>query len=167
VSVLPDPTPDLATAVWRELYALASSLTAAGAGSDATWSAWVFKWKPQIDVVGSGAASVVVSSTRQWAGANRWNTLGFPVVSIDIYSDIRRDEKQGPYFRDAQAQALDVFHVVDPVLHRPDAGGFWWGSADGEIRIVSSSRSGGPTLDEIADSDGVWHLNANYDIQLG
>jgi hypothetical protein len=174
VSLVPDPTPDLVTAAWRELVAQSADLIAAGLVpegeqiGDIAWPvAWVFKWKAAATVSGKEGASIVLSQPSGWSSPNRHNTLEFPRLIVEVYADQSRDAGQGPEFKDAPSRAMDVWRVVDRVLHRVDAGAFTWGGTDGGIRIVSSTRSQEPQIMEVPDTDGVYRLLTSYDIELG
>jgi hypothetical protein len=169
MSVLPDPTPDLCTAVYRELHAIAASLVVAGLhDADDRWAEpWIFKWEPRESVNGTGLASVVISVPRPWTAPNRHNTGEFPLIQIEVYTDQTRTDTDAPYFRDAQAKAYDVWRLVDKVLHRPGGGEVQWGNADGTIRVVSSYRAADPEIAAVPGTDGNWRLMALYDVELG
>lgn len=168
-TVTPDPTPDLATAAHREIRKLTSTLLAAGL-QDATddWpEPWIFKGDARRQVQGSGKASIVVSSPSPWAGATRGHTTRFPRLQIEVYSDRERTTDGAPALRDAEAQAEDIWLIVDRVLHRVDGGGFLWGSADGTLRITSSTRADGDrSISPVPDTDGVVRLLCVYDVEL-
>ena len=168
-----DPTPDLVTACVRELTRLdRAALLAAGVGpveaeADATVSLWLYQWETHgVAVQGSGRGLVVVSERAGWASPNRHNTLAFPRLQFEVYTDLDR-ERGMPDFKTAQARAKDIFHVIDARCHRVDAGGFTWGDGNGELRIVGSVRSSEPETTPVPDGDGAQRLLVTYDVELG
>jgi hypothetical protein len=172
MAVLPDPTPDVVTAAWRELTNLDSDyyddLLDAGIGSEEDGRLWLWPWTERGQVQGSGKGSIVLSTPGSWTSANAYNTLRFPRFQVEVYADIDRDEVAGPYYRSAQKKAQDIWVVVDGFLHRPGHRDMAWGDANGRTRVVSSVRSSGePDLTEVPDIDGVWRLLANYAMELG
>ena len=191
LSVLPDPTPDLTTAVWRELTegyipdqgvaarfrpaqppdlpdSWEDALLDAGLGSYDDGRMWLWPWDERLQVQGSGRGSIVISTPGSWAGANTYNTLRFPRLQVEVYADIDRDEVAGPFYRSAQKKAQDIWVVVDAFLHRPGHRNMQWGGASGTLRIVSWVRnSGEPDLSEVPDVDGVYRALCSYAVELG
>lgn len=168
-AVLPDPTPDLATAAHREVMAIAETLELLGLHeADTEWNApWIFKGEPKRNVKGSGKASVCVSSPRPWAGATRGHTNRFPIIQIEVFSDLARTSAGGPVFRDAESQAEDIWLAIDPIFNRVGGGGFEWGNDDGRIFVTSSYRaSGDREIGPVPDSDGVVRLLCSYNVEL-
>ena len=173
MSVVPDPTPDLVTAARRELVEQKTAeLVAAGVGppvqiTDSPFALWVLTWETHgITVQGLGCASVVIAERAGWTGPNRHNTSEFPRIQVEIYADVDR-ERGLPDRKTAQARAKDVFRIIDRVFHRPDAGGFYWGDANGELRVVSSLRGQEPETEPVPDGDGAQRLLVSYNVELG
>jgi hypothetical protein len=192
MAVLPDPTPDVVTAVWRELtegdiyedgvavslkdrlslptvpVSWEDALLDAGLGSEDDGRMWLWPWDERLQVQGSGRGSLVISTPGSWAAANTYNTLRFPRLQVEVYGDIDRDEVAGPFYRSAQKKAEDIWVVADALLHRPGHRNMHWGGSSGTLRIVSSVRtSGEPDRSEVPDVDGVWRLLASYALELG
>jgi hypothetical protein len=187
----PDPTPDLATAIYRELkdgdipddvaavlqarlnlpdvpVGWEDALLDAGLGSEDTGRWFLWQWTERAQVQGTGRASVVISVPGSWAGPNTYNTLRFPRVQTEVYADIDRDETRGPYVRTAPKKGEDIWVVLDALLHRPGQRNMHWGDANGRVRVVSSVRnSGEPDRNEVPDTDGVWRILCSYAIELG
>jgi hypothetical protein len=191
VSVQPDPTPDLTTAVWRELTdglipddqakvlqaklnlptepdSWEDALLDAGLGSYDDGRMWLWPWGERGQVQGTGRSSIVISTPGSWASANAYNTLRFPRLQVEVYADIDRDDVAGPFYRSAQKKGEDIWVILDALLHRPGDRNMLWGDVNGRVRVVSSVRnSGEPDRSEVPDVDGVWRILCSYAVELG
>lgn len=156
-------TPDLVTAAHREVSKLTDLLPLL---TDADGRVMLWQWDAKRTVRGTGRASMVLARRGGWAGPNRHNTIEFPKLQVEIYAD---DERDGglPVATTSESFAIDIWRYVDHIFHRPDSGGFYWGNADGSVRIVSSLRGTEPDIMDVPDGDGVVRLLATYNIEFG
>jgi hypothetical protein len=169
VSAVPDPTPDLVTAAWRELTTTRSAeLLAAGVGTDTDWGIWVFAWRIEEigAITGTNRCAVLLSSVRSWGSPNRHNTARFPQLQVEIYADLTRDAVNAPDQRIPQRRAEDVWKVIDPVFHRPGRRGQQLGSGDGTLFVVSTLRGSEPRIEDIPESDGSVRLTVDYNVEM-
>lgn len=165
----PDPTPSVALAAWRELVATKSAeLITAGVHTttDPDWGVWVFRGRPEYSIDGTNKCSVVIAQRRGWTTPNRHNTARFPQLQVEVFADLTRDAVSAPDRRTAEDRAMDVFHVLDTVFHRPGERGMSWGNGDGRLFVISSARSTEPRVEDVPETDGNVRLTADYDIEL-
>jgi hypothetical protein len=160
--------PDLVTAARREL-ASHSDLTDL-LGSDATYSTWIFRWRPYVIVEGTSSAAIVLSRRAAHAAPNTHNTMRFPRLQVEIFADELRNAAGNPT-RAARAEDYceSVFDVMDKYLHRPDAKGFYWGAEgdDPGLRILSSWRLDELDVVDVPDGDGMVRGLVSYGVTLG
>lgn len=125
---------------------------------------FLFQYKLWTEIGGSESTAVVVSSDSGWAGPNLHNTLKFPRLTVEIYADPQRDAvgnatDQGDHYRRLAA----VFRVIDNYLHRPEGGSQMWGT----LRTVSSARLVEPTINLVADGNGLVRMVIQYAVTEG
>lgn len=105
--------------------------------------------RPYIDMEGTGTAAIVVSQQGSWTSPNLYNTLKFPRIRIDIWSDSPRDS-MGHVTRETEARTriYNIDNILDTYLHRPDGESVAWRNVVSvscvrltEVSIVQSKES--------------------------
>ncbi len=118
-------------------------------------------WAP---VEGTQQSAAVISYSGGWAPPNMHNTMRFPRLQIDIYTDpIRNATGNVVQPAEARRRAMNVWSTLDRHLHRTGADVVMWG----EVRVLGSIRLGEPTLDALSDGDGLIALQCFYGISQG
>lgn len=110
----------LTVAAYRHLLTFGSITSLLG--TDDAWGPWVFSWNPHADLEGSGKQAVVLSHEGSWTSSNRHNTMAFPRLRVQCWSDPDRDAQRQIADQNARDKAWDVWLAVRAVLHR--VGGF-------------------------------------------
>lgn len=132
-------------------------------GSDATYSTWIFRWRPYVEVEHSGKAAVVVSR-RPGGAPNRHNHMDWPQLQVEIFADEDRNAQGNPAnAAKAEDRCQAVFAELDKYLHRPEKGALMWDT----LRVLSSERNGGIDITEVPGGDGLVRGLVAYDVSLG
>lgn len=108
--------------------------------------------RPYIDMEGTGDAAIVVSQQGSWSSANITNSLRFPRVRIDIWSDSPRDS-MGHVTRESEARTRIYYidNILDNYLHLIDGESRQWR----DIAVVSCVRLTDVSIVASRDSDKV------------
>ena len=126
---------------------------------------WIFfgndENKPWRDPQGTGTSAIVLSTDDTW-GNNPHNSAQFPVLQVLIYSDATRGTDNKPMMTDQKTKALRIYDVVDTLFH--DCGNRL--HALGDVRIHSSLRRYGPSLQPVPDTAGMVRLDVTYEIAV-
>lgn len=133
-------------------------------GTTAEGSPLLFQHSLWVKVEGTQSTAAVISRAGGWAGANPHNTLRFPRLSLELYTDPLRDAgnnvvEPGESWRRIEA----AFSAFDKLLHRPAPTTQMWGT----VRTVGSLRQTEPVVYPVPDGDGVLRLQAFYGIAQG
>lgn len=138
-------------------------------GRDVTWDTYIFRWRPFVEIEGTGASMIVLSERGGWAQPNRHNTARFPLLQVEVFTDPQRATTGVPKGQPAEAHVTPedkaglVFQAVDRVFHVPQGGELAWS----DLRIVSSLRNTEPTTVPVPGGDGVVRLLASYAVTVG
>lgn len=152
-------------AVYREVLRHTSITTLLGTST--TWTTWLWRWKPYVELKNSGACAIVIS-IRSGLSANAHNTARFPRIQFEVFADVDRTLGK-PTGRFAEEKCLHVCEEVDKVFHVPQGGVILWGdgSAGGSMRIAGSLREVDPEPADVPDGDGLVRALAMYQVSLG
>ena len=169
---------DVTTAA-RRFLAEQESLTTL-LGGDSTYKTWIFRWRPYVKVEGSGKSLLVVRQSGSWASANAHNTMRFPRLIVEVWSDVQRAESglskqnvtRAATAEDA-AQAISL--ELDKYLHRVAGGDVVWGRevddmdvvTDPGLRIIGCYRQGEPDIRELQGGDGAVVASNTYTVTVG
>jgi hypothetical protein len=115
-------------------------------------------------VEGSSKTAAVLTNDGGWAGANLHNTLRFPRLTLNLWSDPMRDGGRnvtnGP---EVMRRCFAVYKVFDRYLHRTGGSDVMFGS----VRVITSTRLTEPTIIVVPDGDGLVRLQVTYAITEG
>ena len=124
-------------------------------GRSPTWDTWIFDETPiGVKVEGSQRSWIVVNEDGTWTTPNEHNTLGFPRIKIDIWSDPIRNADGSVKQFNARTKIKAIAKLVNKHLHTVDMADnngmpFVWGTA-AEIStktgvvVAASQRLTGP-----------------------
>lgn len=155
---------DLTLFARRELAATPAVTTMVGSSPE--WLIWIWRWKPRVEMEGTGKRSIVISRPRPWSVPSRFHTTSFDLVVVDCYADPTRDAQGRPTKEDGEERALLLCDEVRKVMHRVDHGGFEWGDSNGKIRVVSSVAGQDPEVVRLEDSEVV-RARQTFEVTLG
>lgn len=123
---------------------------------------------------GKGKCIIVVAYGGTWTVANEHNTLRFPRIFVDIWADPTRNADKSVQVYDADDKIEVIQNLVDKHLHlvnksRPDGLPWIWGTAEQMsektgVIIDGSSRTMGPDISPISDTDGAMMGRTTYNI---
>lgn len=135
---------ELETAVRRHLLADATvaSLTSK--------QVWKYRLEERLD--GTGKAAVVVRRDGGWSQPNELRPNEFPLLVVDCYADVSRDEYRNALMLDAEDRASALYRAVDRALLAPGRGQWWGGyGSDRGLMVNSVQRWGEPVFISQAD----------------
>lgn len=110
-----------------------------------------------------GTRAIVVRSNGGWAQPDLTQSSEYPLILIDFWADCSRDRLADRIADDAVDNAMAVYRVVDPLLHRKR--NVMWGGqgTDPGLQIVSCIRWSEPITQTRDESHG----GVAYGVQLG
>lgn len=159
-------TTDLVRATWQHLQADDPLMALLGSSTD--WPYWLFRWKAYISLEGTSESMIVVSQNGSWATANPHNTMRFPKLQVEIFTDPERNTLKNPTGRTTEVRALEVYEALDPLLHMPYGGEVTWGADTVAVRILGSKRTfGEPEILPVPEGDGMIRVRQMYEVSLG
>jgi hypothetical protein len=125
---------------------------------------WLYQHTLWNRIEGTQSQAAVIARAGGWAGANDYNTLRFPRLSLEIYVDPIRDSGGNQTMPGETNRRIEqVWRVFDNLLHRPSPDTVMWG----DIRVITSTRLGEPTVYVVPDGDGSLRLQQYYAITQG
>jgi hypothetical protein len=127
---------ELTVGLLRYLSAQTSITSRVGAfvRTPSTGEPYIFRGQLAIPIENSGESAIVIRQAGSWATSNRHNTMRFPRIELQVFSDVPRLVSVGPTSLDSQKPCLELCTELFKLLHRPDASGFYWDS----VRILNS-----------------------------
>lgn len=166
---IPNTDPDLTIAARRYIAGIPGVTALLGPGTfisslplTQTYSTWIFRWAPYVDIENTGQACIVLSQSTGWTAPNSYNTMQFPVLQVEIMVDATRDNNLEPVTVIAQDRAIQIFKAIDPYLHLVDARGVYFDT----LRIVESSRQSQPAPISVPGKDSMVNMIVRYNITL-
>ncbi len=125
----------------------------------------VFQYRPWAKVEGSSGTAIVLSAeSGGWAAANLHNTMTFPRLTVNIWTDPIRDGMRNVTDPgEVMRRAFSVQRIVDRFLHRTAGPEIYFGS----LRILSSHRLTEPFIYVVPDGDGLVRSQTQYAITEG
>ena len=159
-------TADVVIAARRHLAASSDPTDLLGSGQG--YDTWIFPGQdsgaaPHVPIEGTGEAAIVIWASGGWTSPNRHNTMWFPRLFVDVYVDPERDAGnniQNPYVRD---RLVEIWTVVDSLLHYPQAGEITWD----DMRILSSVKAAEWEVRPFKETDGAVFSAAMYSVAVG
>lgn len=144
-------------------------------GRSQSWETWIFADNPlNVHVEGNSRSLVVVSEGNPWTSMNTDNTMHFPTLLVDVWSDPTRNSDGSVRIDDARDKIETIASLLDKHFHRvhpSGAGGraVIWGTATQitnrtGYRVHQSHRSGGIDYSPISDTDQAWMGRLTYRI---
>lgn len=117
--------------------------------------------KPFKNVAGTGMCSIVVSAWN-YNSSSDWSTAKFPRLKVLVYADESRGVDNDVTAHDAQSKALNVYEVLDSILHDvANINHDWFG-----LQILSSSRDVGPYINPVENYPGLYVLQTYYKVKI-
>ncbi len=130
-------------------------------GAYQTGKPWLFAHSPYVNVEGTQSTAAIFSYAGGWAGANDYNTVRYPRLSLDIWADCLRDPLGNPTdFEEVHRRVMACWDAFDRLLHRPAQHVEYWGP----VRTIGCTRIGEPTVGPIAEGDGMRRLHCFYGV---
>lgn len=123
----------------------------------------IFPYRLWTRMEGSSSTSVVIARDGGWAAPNLSNTLRFPRLLLNVWTDPIRDAQGHNVEATVQRRANACFEVFDKYLHNVAGGVMWWGT----LRIVDCLRLTEPVFVDVPDGDGLVRLQAYYAVTQG
>jgi hypothetical protein len=101
---------------------------------------YLFQRRMWAEMKASSSTACMIWSEGGWTAANLHNTLRFPRLSVEIWTDPLRDGQNnvidpGEVYR----RSNRAFTVIDSFLHRPQGGTQWW-YPNGELHPPNRSH---------------------------
>jgi hypothetical protein len=124
---------------------------------------WIFAHAPQAEISSTGESMIVVRQIGPWAVPNRHNTMKFPRIRLEVWSDPSRDADGNISAKDAEERALALSAVCDNFLHLTAGPEATWGST----RVLTSYRLDEPVPISIPVTDGAVMAVSSYAVTLG
>lgn len=86
-------------------------------GKSAGWDTWIFADKPHVKVEQSGKSMVVIQQDNGWTSPNEHNTLMFPRIFVDVWSDPDRNADKSVKVENADDKIIEVQKAISKYLH--------------------------------------------------
>jgi hypothetical protein len=154
---------DIVLAARRHLAAQTDLTSLLGTSTDPDYDTWIFRHKLPVTVENSSQSALVLRQGPIWTSRNTHNTLAFPRLVCEVYTDPFRGLTQpGPQTTDSYSMCIAICSVLSLHLHRID-GGFLWDS----LRIVNSKQLSEPVITEDPESDGMVCAVLEFAVSLG
>lgn len=99
------------------------------------WGPWLFSQNMHVDLEGTSGEAVVLTHEGSWTSSNRHNTLAFPRLRVQCWSDPSRDAGRNVTAHDAPDKGWVVWMAVRSLLHRPGAFAEQWSE---HVRVIGS-----------------------------
>jgi hypothetical protein len=180
---------DLLTAAHRMMLTDSPLLDLLGSGPQSplnplpSWDHWLFSDTPKIRIENTQKSMIVLTYAGGWASPNPHNTMSFPRLSVDVWSDPTRSSDGSVKLDDAKNKILQTFAQVDRLLHivknsMPDPVNpghsmpLMWGSPEDlekheGLRINGSQAlDSQPALSPVSKGNGAWMGRKYYGISL-
>lgn len=161
----------------RNLLAQQSSVRSLVPKSQA-WDTYIFSDSPLgAKIEGTSKSLIVVTEGRQWTTPNPHNTMRFPTLYVDIWSDPTRNADKSVQVQDAKNKIEKIHKAILPFLHTtslstgPGGKARIWGTA-AEIEnqtgvfVLGSSLNSGPDFSPIDGTDGAWMGRYEYHVNV-
>jgi len=125
---------------------------------------YLFQHTLWVRVEGSGATAAVIGRGGSWAGANVYNTMQYPRLTLELYVDPMRDDAHnvvdpGESYRRIEA----AWQAFDRRLHRAGDGDQRWGT----VRTLACVRLAEPTVYPVPGGDGMLRMQTFYAVTAG
>jgi hypothetical protein len=144
-------------------------------GSDSKWDTWIFADEPFAKIERTGRSMVVITKEGGWTAPNEHNTMKFPRVYVDVWSDPDRN-RDGSVKRNNARNKIDAVHdAIAQYLHTVSMhsnGRFLcWGNREQMdtmtgLIVLGSVRQNEPDYSPVADGNGAWMGRVSYGINL-
>lgn len=136
-------------------------------GRSVSWSTWIFDEDPlNVHVENTSRSLIVINEGDPWTSSNGHNTMTFPSLVVDIWSDPSRNSDKTVKVSDARTKIFGIKKLVDKHFHLVDSGTSqglpWiWGTAAQiasrtGVVIAGSHHLSGPSFSPIRDTDGAY-----------
>jgi hypothetical protein len=122
----------------------------------------VFTYRLFEHVNGEGTRAIVCRLNAGWAEPDRSQSVEFPILVVDCWSDCTRNADGTKAAEDAIPNALALYRVVDPVLHRK-RNMVWADGGSRGLLVVDIKRWIEPFYQTKDES----HAGVAYGVELG
>lgn len=125
---------------------------------------WIWKWKLEDKVEGTGRMAIVLRNGGQWSKPTH-NSQEYPILVVEVYADHSR-MPDGTYpIANGEDRCMQGVREVDRVLHQVDREHRHWpeGDTDG-LYVIGCFRGSEPETPVIRH--GVPVVRVTYDVQV-
>jgi hypothetical protein len=179
---------DILTACRRMMLSDQPLMTLLGTGAQSaqnttSWDHWLFNDTPKIRIENTEQSMIVLTNAGGWASPNQHNTMRFPRLCVDAWSDPTRAIDGSPKLDDAKDKIEAIFNEVNRLLHRtknsiPDPANpgqsmpLMWGTpaellAHTGLRLSGSQAlDSEPALSPVSGGNGAWMGRKYFGITL-
>lgn len=138
---------------------------------DAKWDLFLFQEKLMTRMESTQKIAVVLKQEGNWTTANTHNTMRFPRLITEFWSDPPRDtgnQVTNPIA--AKNRIKDSHEYIDRFLHIPAGGNsVWWPSeTDSQrFRVIKCARQGELEFFDVPDGNGLVRATVSYAVITG
>jgi hypothetical protein len=164
----------LLTRAMRDTLLQDSDITALVGGSS-NFPNWIFADKSYAQVENSQTSMIVIQQSGGWTQSNLHNTMKFPRLFVDVWSDPTRNANDDVMIYDADEKIDALQDLIFGHFHTVNlnVGGYpiMWGTADqiatrtGQM-ILGSQRTEETTYSDVTDGDGARMGSTVYGVNL-
>lgn len=144
-------------------------------GGGATFPDWIFADKSYGKVENSQTSMIVISQDGQWAPPNQHNTMRFPRIFVDVWSDPTRNDDNSVRVDDADDKIEKLHTLISKHFHtvnmNNDGQIIQWGSQQDfltgrGVYIAGSARQQETSYSDIQNGNGGRMGTAVYGVNL-
>ena len=148
-------------------------------GSDPTWNdGWVFYDNIYVRLENSQTSAIVITENSTFSAPNPHNTMIFPRLVVDIWSDPTRAPENTIQAQDAKDKIEALHALVKTHLHTVNLSDnrgntIYWGTpaeiaTKSGVAIAGSQLLSGPEYSSLVDGNGAWMGRFVYGVnQIG
>lgn len=148
----------------------------ASVGNDTVWlDGWIFFDNIYVRLENTQSSAIVITENSSFSAPNPYNTMLFPKLTVDIWSDPTRSADNSIKVQDAKDK-IEALHVlIKPHLHTinmHDQGQtIFWGtpaeiSTKTGVAVAGSQQLSGPEYSPIKNGNGAWMGRFTYGINF-
>jgi hypothetical protein len=142
-------------------------------GASKNWDTWVFADLPMVRLENKGTSLIVITENGSHDRMNQYNTLKFPRLFVDIWSDPSRNSDNSVQIHDADSKIEEIlnvinhhFHLVNPDVPEDAPAYFgkkgqprFWGTSEQitdrtGVMVTGSSMIDGPEYSDVSGGNG-------------
>jgi hypothetical protein len=110
-------------------------------GTGYGYDVWLFVGEenssaPPIEMQGTQKTSILLRKEGSWSTQNRYNSMHFPLLSVEIYVDPLRDGVGNVISSYQRDRFAPIENIIEKLLHRIHTESQMWG----DVRTLSSTK---------------------------